>query len=420
MNDIAIKSVLNYGSLRTREEATPHRPIEITHLSEFHQRAGVLHRPPPVSKTLQDRMANARQRTIARLPAAPRGATHRGENAQLRAAAIDLVEALHGGEQTLVEERLAAQYDPLERHTLLRSARDEIEASTLGADEKDRLTAQLNGMIADLMDEHGDQVRAGLRDMQAFESALDTMHGLAEADGKQSDANTPDALRKLYGKAEGGKLEPFTPLALMQSLQNKFGAENVGTALAELRSKMSAGLRSREATGPRLWLSLSDAACFNAIQSGIAIAAELRRMLSERAHLVAKAGDTATAVALLEAAGAGCAAEALADRIIERNGLAALQLMQMYMLTRQALERLAITAWQDEAYRRDLLEKLRELACGASSRQPSPHSKEEQLEARLRGNSRRINSRSDDDARDGANDESRDDNADEEEPWNNS
>ncbi|HYD63147.1 MAG TPA: hypothetical protein VEC35_22525 [Noviherbaspirillum sp.] len=390
MNDLAITSARRIAALRHGEEtiaAGQSREV-MTSVSEFNQRAGVakaplIHHKP---RSLQDRFLATQTRPQRRPGQASRSA-QRSEHPQLSAAASALVDALQHSERPDLEERLATEYDPLERHTLLRRARELLDEGALPAAGKSHLKDQLNQMMTDLMDGFGDVIRSGFQHSQAFETALGKMVALSAGD-RLPDAAGALELRQLYGAKGAGKVEaPLTPLALVKSLQEKFGANHVRDAMASLRSSLSGDLRSTTATGPRLWLSLSDAACFNTVQTSFVLADDLRRGLFERAQVLPKTGQVATALALLEAAeSAMTTGDALIDQIVERKGLAALQLMQAYMLVRHALERLAFTAWSEDhlTHRMHLLDELRALAHGAGGSVPASWSAEGQLESTLR------------------------------------
>jgi hypothetical protein len=58
-------------------------------------------------------------------------------------------------------------------------------------------------------------------------------------------------------------------------------------------------LRRRGRSGPRLWLSLQDAACFQLVNTSYALAGDLRRELSEQAETAPLAGQGALARLLL-------------------------------------------------------------------------------------------------------------------------
>lgn len=391
MSDLAITSARRIATARHGEEtiAAGQAREVMTSVSEFNQRAGVTKTPLIHDKprSLPDRFLATQLRLQRRPAPGLRSAARRIEHPQLAAAASVLVDALQHGEGPALEARLATEYDALERHTLLRRAREQLDEGGLPAAGKSHLKDQLNQMMADLMDGFGDVIRSGLRDAQAFETALGKMLALSAGD-RQPDAAGALELRQLYGAKGAGTLEaPFTPLALVKSLQEKFGADHVRDAMASLRTSLSGDLRSTTATGPRLWLSLSDAACFNTVQTSFVLADDLRRGLFERAHVLPRTGQLGTALALLEVAeSAMTTADALVDQVVERKGLAALQLVQACMLVRHAVERLALTAWREEhlAHRMHLLDELRALALGAGGSVPASWSAEGQLESALR------------------------------------
>lgn len=401
MNDIAIRFDQNRANAVQHERLSVHgKGDDVTGLAEFNRRAGVAHgahgmkRSVVVARSLPERYAAARASAAARSAQSPRRSAAYGENNYLRSAALEVVEALHHGERTGLEAGMSSGYDVLEQHILLRSARDLVDEQALPDEEQTRLRDQLNEMLADLMDEHGDVIRAGLRDAQAFEAALGALTASGRDGSQPREAGAMQELIGMYGPGRNAKSDtPFTPLGLMQSLQDHFGSENVGSALAELRSTLAADLRARAATGPRLWLSLADAACFNMMQSSLAIASDLRRSLFERAKIIPRTNEITTAMALLSVAESTAgSADELVSQILERKGLAMLQLAQMYLAVRQAVERLALKAWglENLARRQVLLDELMELAFEAGSRIPATQTPEASLESRLREEAGRV------------------------------
>ncbi|WP_211474743.1 hypothetical protein [Collimonas humicola] len=368
---IAAADASNQANLASQADA-----LAMTELAEFNERAGVPHgghhHHAHVSLHHRRLTTIPRRRTSSTAQNSGTGG-HAGDVDDLHAAGQELLQALRRGDREQASDMLAGDYDALERHALLRDARSQIDSGDLSEAEKDQLKDDLNGMLSDLMDSHGDVIRTGLKDAGGFESALGEMDALAKANNENHDPDTLRSLRSQYGAKGEGRLDaPLTPMALAKSLQKKFGMDNFSQALGDLRGKMSLDFRVNPAksAGPRLWLSLSDAAAFNAVQSSFAIAGDLRRDLSERAGITLKLNQAGTAVALLGAAELGVTrADAFVSHLTDSKDGAALKKIQLYMLIRQALEKLPITMWRPENLhlRTTLLDGLRALAsahCG--------------------------------------------------------
>lgn len=379
-------------------------------LAEFHDLAGVKPRRHahhnPVS--LQQRLAQPRPgRVPLRRMSDDIYLNAVDSDQHLHAAGLNVLEALHGGERSDLEDRLVDTYDPLERHALLRYARAKVEESDFSQTEKDRLKNELNGMLAELMDRHGDTIRVGLKNKESFESALGTMDALSTGSSAESHTGSLSELRALYGSRSDGKNEMgLTPMGLAKSLMERFGADNFVSALGGLRSKMASEFRTRPAThaGPRLWLSLTDAASFNAVQTSFALAGDLRRDLSESAKVVGKASQAETALALLGATEQGRGrAEPLVGHIADSKTLTPLQQMQLYRLTRLAVEKLPLTAWPKDlpAQRMNLLDELRMLAANVCDKMSRAATPAEQLEQKMRGKVQRKGKRDQNDAEHG-------------------
>lgn len=376
--------------------------LDATGLAEFNERAGVPHgrHQHHAHLSLQQRRLSAvPRRRASPMAQNPGSGGHAGDVDELHAAGLDLVQALRRGGREQASDMLAGDYDALEQHALLRDARSQIDGGDLSEAEKDQLKGDLNGMLSDLMDSHGDVIRTGLKDADGFENALGEMDALAKANSENHDPDTLRSLRSQYGVKGEAKLDaPLTPMALAKSLQKKFGVDNFSRALGDLRAKMSLDFRANPAksAGPRLWLSLSDAAAFNAVQSSFAIAGDLRRDLSERAGITLKLNQAGTAVALLGAAELGVTrADAFVSHLTDSKEGAALKKIQLYMLIRQALEKLPTTMWRPENLhlRMTLLDGLRSLASAHCSQNLTTAEDDAEFAQQLRGKVRRKSKR---------------------------
>ena len=400
MNDFAINSKLTpnanvvvANAVNAAMSANQAGTTDITGLAEFNERAGVRHRQHGQHAGLalqQRRLLPAPRRPPSRPAQNAGSAAGAGGVDDLHAAGTDVIDALRRGGKSELEDMLAGEYDALERHALLRNARAQVDAGDLSETEKDALKNSLNGMMSDLMDTHGDVIRMGLKDAGRFEAAVDDMDALSQAADGNRDPDSLRTLRALYGaKGQGRHDAALTPLALAKTLQDKFGVASFSRALDDLRSKMARDFRANPAiAGPRLWLSLSDAASFNAVQSGFAIAGELRRDLSERAGILLAPDQAATAMALLGVAELGVTrGDAFIWHLVDSKNSPLLKRMQLYVLVRQAVEKLPIALWQAEALpqRMKLLDELRALAVALSGEEPYPVADEAALQRQLRG-----------------------------------
>lgn len=329
--------------------------------------------------------------------------THETETGDddLRAESLLLVEDLRSVDKTVHTQRLTSKYDALEEHTLLMDAKSRVTQMALPSEEREELLAQLQGMIDELMAGDGDAVEGGVANQLAYETALGAMSGLAAPGVAAEENQSLSELRAMYGnKSNDGKEAPLTPLSLARLLQDKFGAENFGAAMGDMRSKMAAGLRNAPpaAPGPLLWLSLGDAACFNMLQTGFAIAGSLRRELWDQAGILAQTGQTATAVQLLGWADSGeDRAEALGEFIAGTDDLDALQSALLYMVLYRAMSRLPAALWRLELLRQRmaLLDNLKSKAAANSAASPKRDEAQE-LEERLRGKVRGVGRRGED------------------------
>lgn len=291
---------------------------------------------------------------------------------RLRLASVRALQTLQSDGQSALQDHLEHAYDVLERHSLLRSARAEVEHADLDPLDKANLKDTLTEMLGDLMDVHGDVIRSGLKATASFESALGTMVSLSQAGSELDHADSIRELRAQFGAKGEAKFDaPLTPYELAESLQSKFGADNFSSALGDLRSKMSAEFRSNPAgaAGPRLWLSLSDAAAFNAVQTSFSIAGDLRRDLSERAGISPSLHQAGTSLALLNAAQTGASsANVMVGSIIGEQELSGFSKANAFMAIRHAINQMPVTFWSPEllSSRFALLDHCRNLAVDAT------------------------------------------------------
>ncbi len=366
-------------------------PNELVEMSEFNQRAGV--HQLLLNYYLSQRMVPLSQR---RLSGALRRASESAKNTisisgELESVAGKVIEDLQNSGRSELEARLTASYDVLERHTLLRAAMSQLSDKDLSSEEEDRLRGTLEEMLDQLMKTDGDAIREGLKGAEAFEITLEAMEEFEQKNGETHVPNTLSALRSLYNNKSGrsgGMEEPLAPLALAKELLSRFGPENFSSSLLTLRSRMAVDLRSARAidTGPRLWLSLSDAASFNALQSCFAIAGDFRRNLSERAAITPGGNQVDTALVLLALPGSSEQAERLANKMIVQKQMKPLQRIQMFMLIRHAVESLSISMWDPRLFqqRQALLTDLRAATFAISDKLVRSVSREKELEQQLR------------------------------------
>lgn len=375
-------------------------------LSHFHQKAGL--QPGQRDET---RAVQLRQLVNVMRRAPGRGTNldelGGGAESTLDLESMWLIEGLRKTGASSMESELTAQYDVLERHELIRNAMEVIDKRFPENHEMLRLKDTLSKMLAGLKDRNPDALAKGLQSLTDFQATLQAMNLLSKDRNPKHDPAALQQLRTMFGDKSAGR-EPITPIKLAMSLQEKFGSDNFVSAMASLRSKMAAGFRANPATsaGPRLWLSLSDAAAFNVVQSSVAIAGELRRDLPLRAGLMPKETLIATTLAFL---GIGEPGGSRAERVVEKivNGMNAsmLQLMQAYMLVSQAVQRLPVAIWQqgNMQQRLDFLDEMRRLAIEKSSAVPSLASPEDELlEKWLREEYRRNKREKDDENSDDA------------------
>ncbi|MET3130420.1 hypothetical protein AAKU55_000673 [Oxalobacteraceae bacterium GrIS 1.11] len=356
-------------------EASDPTPIG---MARFDELAGIKHH-----HVHQPNMPLARR--LVRPPRTALPASVDDEHGALRAGAAELLEALSDSDDGgKAEERLAERYDPLQRYVLLSKAAEMLDQQEDGLG-KDELSGKLDTMLADLMAQHGAAITSGLEQADALDGALELMSQPAPGtDG----ADSMRQLRAQYGPKGGGALEqPLTPAGLFASLLERAGAARVGKALSALRKKMADSLYVKGRGGPRLWLSLSDAASFNVVQTSYAMAGDLRRDLSEQAAVAPRADQAETAAILLNLGqGDGEQADTMLERIVGPEKMSPLRQVAALRLLRGVVGKLPPAIWSQagHAQRQPLIENLQRAIVALHPALPSLAPTADLLESRLR------------------------------------
>lgn len=212
---------------------------------------------------------------------------------------------------------------------------------------------------------------------------MDTLSQAADAAGRGGGS-------AIFDFSDSKKPEgPRSPLDLANRLMERFGAEHFGEALKKTRSEVGHQMRLMQGAelGPRIWMSMSGAASFNAIQSTFAIGVKLRVSLSEaNIEPQAKEGETVCILLGLTMGGAQ-GAEELANRLVGRDGLSPKQQANMFRLIAQTVDALPFTLWPEARLdvRMNLIDELKTLGSAFSSQaQQTKESADVKLERKLR------------------------------------
>lgn len=376
-------------SLRKAQAAEAKKGVEseTTPLAEFNDRAGMLmhHLKAHPHTSLANRgktLSNQRRQLQATEMSTLPGSGDQDDDEQLFSSGrMKLVGELQRGGEQAAKQWLSQNHDLLERHELLRHALN---------NSSDQDKPALGRLMEDLKKEHGAELSSVLRDADALKTAVHKMDTMSHAAGA-GDSAALRGFRSLFNSNANNKLnEPSDALSLATRLQNRFGVDQFANALKEMRSQLAAQMRSIDKSselGPKMWLSMSDAANFRAIQSAHATAGDLRKSLSD-ANIVPRTKEGSTTIALLGVPELGSnMAGKLADDVVGRKDLSSQQKANMYRLCARAVETLPLTLWPDDKHsqRMDLISKLRNLSgSSASEVQKQRETKEAKLERRLR------------------------------------
>ncbi|MFB9241711.1 hypothetical protein IV454_18735 [Massilia antarctica] len=300
-------------------------------------------------------------RRLARTQTAALPAAQDEYDTPLATAAAHLIESLaQPGEDG--RERWQGTQDPLQQQMLLEQARQQLdEQADDGSGRRDTVGARLDAMQAGLGARHGAAIAEGRRHADAFEGALATLDAAAPG----ASAPTLSALRRQFGAPASGRRDsPLAPAALLDILLAHADQAGTAGALGRPPARLHEELRRRGRSGPRLWLSLQDAACFQLVNTSYALAGELRRELSERAGTAPLAGQGALARLLLGLgeADAGQAAPLL-RQLVDMERLTPRQRAAACQSLRATIARCPDAMWSGAApsQRPRLLDQLQEL-----------------------------------------------------------
>lgn len=351
------------------------------------ERGGVQHHAPKqkdlkqrLKTTVQQRSRSAKRKSMTRINLNPDD-----DDEPIREEAANTVSRLRKDGREAVEKDLSEEFDPLQRYALLHNAMCEVDEQDLPQTEKEDLKEQLQGMLNDLMNTHRTEIRKGLKDAHEIEAAMQMMAG-----GSAANPASLRELRFLYGaKGQGVFDSPLSPLAMAKALQQRFGATNFSSALGSLRSKMAHELRveDHKSLNPRFWLCMSDASAFNAVQSAYAIAAELRRDLVEKAHVLPRASEAAISVGILTMVESGKSKiNVLVSQVYDGKDGDPATRGRVYQQVMQAVKRLPHTMWPLDKLnvRLDLIDELSKQCVSAYGNMPMPELAVERMERQWR------------------------------------
>lgn len=317
--------------------------------------------------TVQQKTRNANRKMLARLKP-----ENEEEDAPVREAASKAVASLRKHGQSALAQQLSNEYDPLEHYALLYNALCQVDDENLPDEEKEEVKTKLSSMLDDLWEQHGEQIRKGLQDAEALEHAVGAM-----AAARNVNPTSIAELRFLYGSKGKGRFDmPLTPLAMAKILQQKFGSENFSSAMGDLRSKMAADLRKdasyrddpARSVSPVMWLSMSDAAAFNAVQSCHGISSGMNRDMAEKVGLLSGASPASITVAILVLVESGKPKlTAFITQVVDLRQVDQIKKGQAYDVILQWLKKLPLTLWpQDKlGQRMEILDEVSKMTHNA-------------------------------------------------------
>lgn len=312
--------------------------------------------------------------------------THDDHDTALKTAAAQLIESLSQHEDDGLE-RGRDMEDPLQRQMLLEQARDMLALQPDdGSGQREAVGAKLDAMQAALTARHGPAIAQGRHHADAFEGALAALHAAAPAAGGDASLS---ALRRQFGAvADGGRAAPLVPTALLDILLSRAGQAGAAAALGRPPAQLHAELHQRGRAGPRLWLSLQDAACFQLVNTSYALAGELRREVSEQAATAPLAAQDTLARLLLRLGEPDVGqAEPLLRQLADMERLTPRQRAGACGALRGVIARCPDAMWGGEALpqRKRLLDQLKEMTVEQHAALPTVSSAPaDALQSRLR------------------------------------
>lgn len=350
-----------------KSEGKKDAAAETTSLAEFNERVGIMpqHGKAPVQATLVSRSRTNQRRQLEETPMAGLMGTGDTDDDEklFSSGQLKLVGELRRSPEH-AKQWLEKNHDLLERHELLRYA---INNSS-GEDKE-----AFGRLMDDLKKEHGEKLQSVLNDADAIKTAVHKMGAMSNTAAGAEDSAALRGFRSLFNSTANNNLnEPSDALSLATRLQSRFGVDHFSNALKEMRSQLGSQMHSmnkRSELGPKMWLSMSDASNFRAIQSAHGIAGDLRKSLSD-ANIVPRTKEGSTTITLLGVPGLDSnMAGKLANDIVGRNDLSSQQKANMYRLCAMAVETLPLTFWPEDkqSQRRDLIGELRNLSGSSAS-----------------------------------------------------
>jgi hypothetical protein len=283
---------------------------------------------------------------------------------RLNLAASDTVSKLRTAGRWSLEQEHREKYDPLERFALLHTAKLHIDKEDLPESEKEKLKTNLNDMLADLWQQHHDEIRKGLKNVEELEAAVDSMGAAANIQPASM-----RELRFLYGvKGPNSFDSPLSPMNMAKVLLRKFGSNAFGSAFTELRSKMSRQLSTvqPERYTPRFWLSSNDATAFNTVQSTFAIARKLNMDLRQHAKVEPHASDAYTTISVLGMVEAGKAkVHSMVAQVYDTRQADPIVKGRVYQQVAVAVRSLPLPMWPQMQQRIELLDEVQKQVTSA-------------------------------------------------------
>ncbi|CDG82297.1 hypothetical protein [Janthinobacterium agaricidamnosum] len=352
------------------------RNASSTGLASF--RSGQARQAPGPGKSLARRLTQARKGSGASGSSALDDDDDDEEHIQ--AVSKKVMSNLRDGSEQSLEDMLSP-YDPLQRHLLLGSVREELK-KTPDDPKRQIMDAKLGAMLAELDKKHGPQIRAGQQDGDTLSRVLAQL-------GQAGDFKSMQSLRRACGAADGAAL---TPEALFDTLRKTAASSGkpFGALMEQVHSGMAGGLQDRKLQGRRLCMSLADTSAVRLVQSSMAQAKSLNSALSAQAELTPRGSqeDTAAWLMKLSQQRAGQAATML-DQVAHTAHIDQRRRARGYAVLRDSVRQTPDRLWQGPMTRGTLIEELTACTVGSYQALPSGPSAADQREAEWRSSLQR-------------------------------
>jgi len=230
---------------RAAHQMQGHANIELKPKDAIDNQAGVREGLTPRKRVLAQRMAGImrprKQYVSSRRSRG--GRTERTEELDEETAFLepvrdvldDLSDDARRESQEALDRKMSPFFEPIQRYRLYFEALQLLDQRDMEVRKKTAARRALNGMMTRLMNEHPEEMRRALQEIEEMSAIVSEM-------AEDLPTSVRD-LRFIYGaKSKGKEDTPLSPLTMLKALIKNFGADKCVAAMISLCSRMMSGL----------------------------------------------------------------------------------------------------------------------------------------------------------------------------------